>query len=107
MRRYEVNIVLNPNLDQSQLALEKEIIQRALRQAAALRKTIGGIERVARRIKRMIERAFTALHRPRDCMIYDLSDTIILKEKTRIGLHYCAPSFISGLYAPSISFTTA
>ena len=29
-RRYEVNIVLNPNLDQSQLALEKEIIQRAL-----------------------------------------------------------------------------
>ena len=30
MRRYEVNIVLNPNLDQSQLALEKEIIQRAL-----------------------------------------------------------------------------
>nr|6I6S_A Chain A, 30S ribosomal protein S6,30S ribosomal protein S6,30S ribosomal protein S6,30S ribosomal protein S6,30S ribosomal protein S6,30S ribosomal protein S6,30S ribosomal protein S6,30S ribosomal protein S6 [Thermus thermophilus HB8]6I6S_B Chain B, 30S ribosomal protein S6,30S ribosomal protein S6,30S ribosomal protein S6,30S ribosomal protein S6,30S ribosomal protein S6,30S ribosomal protein S6,30S ribosomal protein S6,30S ribosomal protein S6 [Thermus thermophilus HB8] len=28
--RYEVNIVLNPNLDQSQLALEKEIIQRAL-----------------------------------------------------------------------------
>nr|7BFF_A Chain A, 30S ribosomal protein S6,30S ribosomal protein S6 [Thermus thermophilus HB8]7BFF_B Chain B, 30S ribosomal protein S6,30S ribosomal protein S6 [Thermus thermophilus HB8]7BFF_C Chain C, 30S ribosomal protein S6,30S ribosomal protein S6 [Thermus thermophilus HB8]7BFF_D Chain D, 30S ribosomal protein S6,30S ribosomal protein S6 [Thermus thermophilus HB8]7BFF_E Chain E, 30S ribosomal protein S6,30S ribosomal protein S6 [Thermus thermophilus HB8]7BFF_F Chain F, 30S ribosomal protein S6,3 len=28
--RYEVNIVLNPNLDQSQLALEKEAIQRAL-----------------------------------------------------------------------------
>jgi hypothetical protein len=59
MRRYEVNIVLNPNLDQSQLALEKEIIQRALRQATALCKTIGRIERVARRIKRMIERALS------------------------------------------------
>lgn len=30
MRKYEVNIILNPNLDQSQLALEKEIIGKAL-----------------------------------------------------------------------------
>ena len=38
MRRYEVNIVLNPNLDQSQLALEKEIIQRALENGARVEK---------------------------------------------------------------------
>lgn len=30
MRVYEVNIILNPSLDQTQLALEKEIIGRAL-----------------------------------------------------------------------------
>ncbi|GLV48530.1 30S ribosomal protein S6 [Thermus sp. LT1-2-5] len=30
MRRYEVNIILNPSLEQSQLALEKEIIGKAL-----------------------------------------------------------------------------
>jgi small subunit ribosomal protein S6 len=30
MRKYEVNIILSPNLDQSQLALEKEIIGKAL-----------------------------------------------------------------------------
>jgi small subunit ribosomal protein S6 len=30
MRKYEVNVILNPNLDQTQLALEKEIIGKAL-----------------------------------------------------------------------------
>lgn len=30
MRKYEVNVILNPNLDQSQLALEKEIIGKVL-----------------------------------------------------------------------------
>jgi small subunit ribosomal protein S6 len=30
MRKYEVNIILSPNLDQTQLALEKEIIAKAL-----------------------------------------------------------------------------
>ncbi|GGM99193.1 30S ribosomal protein S6 [Thermus composti] len=30
MRKYEVNIILNPNLDPNQLALEKEIIGKAL-----------------------------------------------------------------------------
>lgn len=30
MRKYEVNVVLSPNLDQTQLALEKEIIGKAL-----------------------------------------------------------------------------
>ncbi|MDM7323864.1 MAG: 30S ribosomal protein S6 [Thermus sp.] len=30
MRKYEVNIILSPNLDQTQLALEKEIIGKAL-----------------------------------------------------------------------------
>ncbi|AEV17094.1 MAG: 30S ribosomal protein S6 [Thermus sp.] len=30
MRKYEVNIILSPNLDQSQLTLEKEIIAKAL-----------------------------------------------------------------------------
>ncbi|GAB5603629.1 30S ribosomal protein S6 [Thermus sp. FJN-A] len=30
MRKYEVNVVLSPNLDQSQLTLEKEIIGKAL-----------------------------------------------------------------------------
>ncbi|WP_448377623.1 30S ribosomal protein S6 [Fervidobacterium sp.] len=30
MRKYEVNVILNPNLDQTQLALEKEMIGKAL-----------------------------------------------------------------------------
>ena len=30
MRKYEVNVILNPNLDQTQLALEKEILAKAL-----------------------------------------------------------------------------
>jgi len=30
MRKYEVNVILSPNLDQTQLALEKEIIAKAL-----------------------------------------------------------------------------
>jgi len=30
MRKYEVNIILNPNLDQNQLALEKEVIGKTL-----------------------------------------------------------------------------
>lgn len=35
VRQYEVSVVLNPSLDQSQLALEKEIIARALERFGA------------------------------------------------------------------------
>ena len=74
-----------------------EIIQRALRQATGLRKTIRRIERVARRIKRVIERALTCAHRARDRVVYNLPNTVVLKKQSWIGLHYCAPNFISGL----------
>lgn len=35
VRQYEVSVVLNPSLDQSQLALEKELIARALERFGA------------------------------------------------------------------------
>ncbi|WP_117238569.1 30S ribosomal protein S6 [Thermus sediminis] len=48
MRRYEVNVILSPNLDQSQLALEKEIIGRALEaHGARVERVEEGMRRLA------------------------------------------------------------
>jgi len=49
MRKYEVNVILNPNLDQSQLALEKEIIGKALEAFGARVEKVeeGGLRRLA------------------------------------------------------------
>lgn len=46
MRKYEVNVILNPNLDQTQLALEKEILAKAL-EAHGARVEEWGLRRLA------------------------------------------------------------
>ena len=75
----------------------RQIIQRAGRQAAGAGKLIGGIKRMARRIKRMIERALAARDGARHRMGDRLTDAVIFKKPARIGFDHdqCCPNFTS------------
>ena len=76
------------------------IVQRAGRQAAALRELIGGIERMTCGIQRVVQRAFTILDGARHSMMQRLAYFIVLEETALVGLclcHQCAPSLVSGV----------
>ena len=102
----ETNIVVAILNDASK---RDQIIQRRARQPAAARKFVRRIDRMPRRIKRMIERPLPARNRARHGMHDRLAQPIVLEEPPRIGLHrrlsckwpeghpYCSPSFRSGL----------
>jgi len=86
MRKYEVNIVLNPNLDQSQLALEKEIIQRALENHGARVEKVEelGLRRLAYPIARDTQAYFLwyLVEMPED-RVNDLARELRLRDNVR------------------------
>ena len=85
-----------------------QIVQGRTVQPAVLREHVRGIQRMPRRIQRVVQRPLALAHRAGDGVVDHVADAVILEEAARIGLgHHCSPSFRSGLYSPGTSLVTA